>query len=686
MKGLFLLAALLLISGAGCGDKFVLGGGGTASSKVALSGSVSGALAKPSSKPSGGAGVLRSPMSGGDVKVIDTKGKIVGTATIASDGTYTASVAKGSNYTIKATKGNVCLKSFIEKADADKTVPVDPASSAIVKALSKKIGDGNLGEEGHDVSTAISSQDVSAILVAIKSDSLLTAVAQAIAADIAANANYLSTTVTAGYASTAGDADANTIAINITITVTIIVQSNAPPTPAGVTATAGDGQVVVSWTAVVGVASYNLYYSTTAGTAGVKVSGITGTSYTVTGLTNGITYYFSVSSVNGTLESAGSAQVNAAPQAHTAVGTLLQVSAGGNHTIALKSDGAISAWGLANSGQLGVSIAGLTTATFAGTTFHASLTPMKITSISSLVSVSVGMNHTIALKSDGTVWAWGDNYYGQLGTSTNIGTYNANPAPTQVSGLSSIIAISTFNTHNLALKSDGTVWAWGRNDFGQLGNGTTTDSYTPVQVSGLGSVVAIATGYNHSLALKSDGTVWTWGDNQYGQLGNGTTTNRSTPAQAAITSVRAIACGGLHSLAIKNDNTLWGWGYNYGVVLGIGTVALVYTPTQVGGMNNVLQVVGGGSHTAALKTDGTVWTCGDNTYGELGYITDPAINNPTFAQIPSLSSIVMISSGAVHMMAVKNDGTLWGWGVNQFGEVGDGTVTNRFTPVQITGF
>ena len=168
-------------------------------------------------------------------------------------------------------------------------------------------------------------------------------------------------------------------------------------------------------------------------------------------------------------------------------------------------------------------------------------------------------SHSIALKSYGTVWAWGYNYYGQLGDGTN----KDRDTPVQVSGLSGVIAIAGGDGHTIALKSDGTVWAWGSNDSGQLGDGTTTNRNTPVQVSDLSGVTAIPCGGNHSIALKSDGTVWAWGDNYHGQLGDGTTdTERHTPVQVLgsggvgfLSGVTAIAGGGLHTIALKTDGT-----------------------------------------------------------------------------------------------------------------------------------
>jgi hypothetical protein len=155
--------------------------------------------------------------------------------------------------------------------------------------------------------------------------------------------------------------------------------------------------------------------------------------------------------------------------------------------------------------------------------------------------------HSLALKDDGTVWAWGYNGYGQLGNGTNTDSN----VPVQVSGLTGITAIAWGGSHSLALKNDGTVWAWGYNGYGQLGNGTNTDSNLPVQVSSLTGITVIAGGSRHSLALKNDGTVWAWGYNGYGQLGNGTNTDSNVPVQVSgLTGITAIAGGGYHSLAI----------------------------------------------------------------------------------------------------------------------------------------
>ena len=189
--------------------------------------------------------------------------------------------------------------------------------------------------------------------------------------------------------------------------------------------------------------------------------------------------------------------------------------------------------------------------------------------------ISTGEEHTLALKSDGTVWAWGSNDNGQLGD----GTYTYRITPVQVGSLSDIIAIAcggvldTKKGFSIALKSDGAVWAWGGNDNGQLGDGTKIGKANPVQVNGLSDVIAVAGGGSHAAALKSDGTVWTWGYNSDGELGDGTKTKRTTPVQVSgLSNIIAIACGGYHTVALKSDGTIWTWGYNGYGQLGDGTV------------------------------------------------------------------------------------------------------------------
>jgi alpha-tubulin suppressor-like RCC1 family protein len=187
-----------------------------------------------------------------------------------------------------------------------------------------------------------------------------------------------------------------------------------------------------------------------------------------------------------------------------------------------------------------------------------------------------GGSHSLGLRTDGTVRAWGYNANGQVGDGTTTNRFS----PVTVSSLGSVLAISGAGLFSVALKPDGTVWAWGNNAYGQLGDGTTTQRNTPVKVSGLSNVSAIAAGVYHMLALKNDGTVWAWGYNAYGQVGNGTTTNRLTPVQV-LTGVTAIGAGGYHSLAVKTDGTVRAWGDNtYGQV-GDGTTTQRNTPVKV---------------------------------------------------------------------------------------------------------
>ncbi|MBI4492930.1 MAG: IPT/TIG domain-containing protein, partial [Chloroflexi bacterium] len=285
----------------------------------------------------------------------------------------------------------------------------------------------------------------------------------------------------------------------------------------------------------------------------------------------------------------------------------------------------------------------------------------------------------------GTPWAWGLGSYGQLGDGT------ANPSvPVQVSGLSGAIAVAAGGYHSLALKSDGTVWAWGGNGYGQLGDGSTSNRATPVQVSGLSGVIAVSAGWQHSLALKNDGTVWAWGNNRFGQLGDGTSsTVRTTPVQVSgLSGVVAIAAGGYHSLALKNDGTVWAWGANWYGALGDGTATNRLTPVQVPGLSGVMAVAAGSAHSLALKGDGTVWAWGGNYSGQLGdgtTVTTGCYSRPTPVQVSGLSGASAIAAGASHSLALKSDGTVWAWGYNGYGQLGDGTTTGHATPVQVSG-
>lgn len=337
------------------------------------------------------------------------------------------------------------------------------------------------------------------------------------------------------------------------------------------------------------------------------------------------------------------------------------------------------AWGQNTLGQLGN-----------GTTVNSLLPVRGYHDMNITPNIASGANQSLAITSDTTnlLWAWGQNTQGQLGDNTTTDSY----IPTIVLNLKNIIAAAGGVHHSLAISVDGKAWAWGDNTYGQLGNNTTTSSNTAVQVSNLASAIAIASGAHYSLALRSDGTVWAWGINNFGQLGNGTTTNSSVPVQAVgLTGIIAIGGGSNHSLAVKSDGTVWAWGDNIYGQLGYDTSATptpLYsaTPAQVTTLANIISVAGGQYHSLALKSDGTVWAWGRNNVGQLGNGTTTDSTTPV--QVSGLAGVKSVAScpgEANHSLALKFDGTVRAWGDNTSGQLGDGTTTSSTTPVQVSG-
>ncbi|MGW5423441.1 RCC1 domain-containing protein [Streptomyces sp. NPDC003943] len=366
--------------------------------------------------------------------------------------------------------------------------------------------------------------------------------------------------------------------------------------------------------------------------------------------------------------------------------------------------GAAVAWGANTAGELGD-----------GATTQLSTTPVGVCGGSpcpkpfdQVVAADGDGEHNVALRSDGSVWTWGSNIYGELGDGTTTGS--TTPVPVCAVGqtapctsfLTGVSAVAAGFHYTLALRTNGTVVAWGANGVGQLGNGTNTSSSVPVVVSDILNVASIAAGDSSSLAAMTDGTVRSWGLNSHGQLGDGTNVNRNVPVYvcasgatspcgSVLSGVTALAGGGTHSLARRTDSTVVAWGANSAGQLGNGSNTDSSTPVQVSGLTGVTSVGAGYAHSLAAKSDGTVRSWGANDRGQLGDGTDVDKNAPAQVCAPGktapctafLTGIATVSGGFGHSVALRTDGTVRSWGANGLGQLGDGTTASSTVPVRV---
>ncbi|MGK3960038.1 SBBP repeat-containing protein [Sorangium sp. So ce118] len=342
------------------------------------------------------------------------------------------------------------------------------------------------------------------------------------------------------------------------------------------------------------------------------------------------------------------------------------VAAGAYHTLFLRADGTVWAWGRNSDGQLAT-----------GDLVSPAMTPSEVAGLPIIKAVAAGGSHSLALDVDGHLWAWGLNSSGQLGTRTKSSTPQATPVQIQIPGSPTIRAIAAGFAYSMALDDAGAVWTWGNNAYAQIGNNSSGgEVLTPYSVSVAGGAKAISAGWYHALAVSNGGAVWTWGRNNSGQIGDGTSSNtayRKTPYQVTIAGTAvAVAGGASHSLALLSDGTMRAWGYNFFGQLGIGNQVQQSSPVPVPGVAGVTNVVAGQYFSLAMSSSsGATWSWGQNSAGQLGNGTSPA-NALSPTVVVGLSGPLDLAAGAYHATALTQQCPVWSWGQNIYGQLGLG--------------
>lgn len=342
------------------------------------------------------------------------------------------------------------------------------------------------------------------------------------------------------------------------------------------------------------------------------------------------------------------------------------VCSGAFHSLMVTEEGEFLSCGINNFGQLGDGV---------------TLTrpePEQVVGMNEMTSLAAGSGHVIALRSDKTVWSWGN------GAELAAHESTVNPwIPAPVVNLAGVEEISANGTSFLAKLEGGTVKAWGSNPFGQLGNGTLTNQYTPGEVTGLDDALHVASGSTHSLALLTNGTVEAWGANGSGILGTGTTNPQLIPAPlGGLSDVKAISAGASFSVALDNSGDVWTWGLNTSGQLGNGNTTIRTTPGKLSISENIAAISAGQDYVLAVDVAGYVWVWGNNSAGRLG---DGLTGNRTTPyKLLVLEDVKSVHAGWDFSFAVKTDGTVYAWGYNGSGQLGDGSTTTALSPVQVT--
>ena len=350
------------------------------------------------------------------------------------------------------------------------------------------------------------------------------------------------------------------------------------------------------------------------------------------------------------------------------------VSTGAAHSLGVTMDGRLFTWGFNGFGQLGVGTAGFEDGRYV---------PVHIMSGTTFSAVSAGSQHSLGMTTDGRLFSWGSNSFGQLGDETTTDRYT----PVHIMSGTTFSSVSAGGSHSLGITTDGRLFAWGFNQSGQIGDGTRgieNDRSTPVHVMSGTTFSSVSAGGSHSLGITTDGRLFAWGSNHSGQIGDGTRgllNDRSTPVHIMPeTSFSSASASFNHSIGLTSDGRLFAWGNNNNGQLGDGTTTERHTPVHIMSGTTFSSAQGGSNNSFGITPDGRLFAWGSNNHGQLGDGTTTQRDTPVHIMSGTTFRLV---SGGTHSLGITTDGRLLAWGHNFFGQTGDGTTIERHVPTSI---